>query len=100
MNRAGFTVYGVHPAFLLSDARFSAIYRVSRRGKWDGAKRQTTNRNGPDGGVLGRSWNSLPPESVHTQPSGGGRGMYMARMGYCGKPRNQPSQVILSKTGV
>ena len=30
LNRGGFTVHGVHPAFLVSGARFSAVYRVSR----------------------------------------------------------------------
>ena len=66
-------MYGVHPAFLLSDARFSAIYRVSRSREvgWSDAAARKQKRPRL-GGVLGRSWNSLPPESVHTQRSGGG----------------------------
>ena len=32
-------MHGVHPAFLVSGARFSAVYRMSRSRKWDGESR-------------------------------------------------------------
>jgi hypothetical protein len=37
------------------------------------------------GYVVGRSSNSPPPKSAHNNRNGWGKGMYTARMGYCGK---------------
>jgi hypothetical protein len=67
LNRGGFAVYGVHPAFLVSGAGFSPQFtECLGRGKWDGATRQPANRNGPDSVESWAARGTASPRSLFT----------------------------------